>query len=141
METIINWTCGDVSDDGHGKSETYTLKFRHPDYVDIKIFVDTIEDTIYNIFGINIASWFLDYSDNKITAADVKKLKSLGFTPDNVNVTSDLDSTHDEEYSLWSCYSFLKIWMFLVNKINPAITVEEADIYKIYTSGGYGLFE
>ena len=141
METFINWNCGDFSGDGHGKAETYTLKFRYPAYVNIEIFVDTVEDTIYNVFGINIASWFLDYADNKIPAPDSKKLKSLGFIPDEIGVETYLDSMDEEEYSLHGCRDFLEIWMFLVNKINPDITVEEAKVHSIFTNGGYGLFE
>lgn len=140
MEKYINWQVGDISNDGHGKYDSFILKCSYDNNVNFTEFLTNIESSIYNVLGVDVANWFRDFEDSTIPASDVNKVKKLGFdfTEYHLNAKDNGDVT----CSIFSTEEFLDIWLFLANKLSDSVKIEKTeDVADFYPNGGYGLFD
>ena len=76
-ETVI-WEIGDVSDDGHGKHDSFNILVKYDGEETVIKKLESVENTIQEKFGIDLSKWFEYYEDYNIPADDVKKLDELG---------------------------------------------------------------
>lgn len=78
MEKLFNIVIGDYSDDGHGKSQTVTLKLTADDLSD-EALKEAFQKTNEEV-GINLYDLCTEYEDVSISEDLYKRLKELGFT-------------------------------------------------------------
>lgn len=136
-EEHLDFLVGDISDEGHGKSDSIPMIVRVEQCVDCDVIavLEAAEDDIINKLGIDIKSWFSDYGEDYIKPEDVNKLKDLGVA------ISDSTINKDGYLFALSPWDYFKIWKQLVERADPSITIRPV-LVRGFTSicSGYGLF-
>lgn len=137
----IQLTIGDWSGDGHEKYEVFRVNSNFP--------VERIREAHFHMeetTGINIEEICSDYGEKEIDRETLNKLKSMGFHFENA-------SGMGEAYI--SVPEMAKLWVFLLQKVDPELQMEivsDDDIPQLQFYGfdeqgrhissvGYGLFE
>lgn len=132
-ENIINLIVGDWSGDGHGKTDTVTIKCN----LTAKQ-VEAAYDKGARSSGFDPSSYVcVEYEERKIYEEDLEKLRDLGY-----DVEAHLGITeHDDEVEL-DVDAFCEIYMFVAYLGDKSIVWEfENPLSSNIHVGGYGLFE
>lgn len=131
---IINLIVGDWSDDGHGRTSSFTIEANMPLYeVEnsykmgvLKTGLDLTEDVA------------CDYQDPRIRPEQLQKLQRHGFKfeDDNFDVEPDKNGVY------LSPEMFVEMYLFLARLGEPGLTVKHVSSnHSTIHVGGYGLFE
>ena len=134
-ETVI-WEIGDVSDDGHGKHDSFNILVKYDGEETVIKKLESVENTIQEKFGIDLSKWFEYYEDYNIPADDVKKLDELGIEYEKENITID------NRLSIWCAEQYFFIWKQLMEKADNGLKIYKVNPPCFYGKcTGYGLYE
>ena len=135
IETLIEWSIGDWSNDGHGRYDSRVVAVGHPEGTVAVKALRKAEDAIAKKYDIHLEEWFSTYGEDYIGAADADKLRKLevtclGCIPD---VYGRLPAMGVDDY--------FDIWKQLIEKVDPTLTIREIQ-YPVFQGKctGYGLF-
>lgn len=131
MEKVIFlWVVGDPSGDGYDKHETVPVEIETDNKEKDLDYIEHDFEKECKDIGLNIAEWFTEYDDNKLSEEDYNKLKEIG---------CPFKDIFDPDWVGW--HDFFIIWLFLLNRLRPDLNAKELELKEIEPSGGYGLFE
>ncbi|PIN88389.1 hypothetical protein COU61_05145 [Candidatus Pacearchaeota archaeon CG10_big_fil_rev_8_21_14_0_10_35_13] len=140
VRNLIMFPVGDWSDDGHGKCEYYFATTQRS--------LEEVREAHHNApntLGFPIEGICQDYGDPIIDNAIVEKLRTEGYGKFEI-------SDEDDGKIYPSGEEVFKIWIFLLNKINPGLELKQTDMPSINYYGkdksgkrlrtpGYELFQ
>ena len=132
----VNLIVGDWSDNGHGKTETFTVNCNLDKKALEKAYKAGVKKTQVDLTK-DVAT---NFEDNSISRDAVDKLGKHGFKisdhSDDVPYPDEIDC----EASLWSD-GFATTWLFIARVGNPELEYEfVVDNTSTINIGGYGLF-
>lgn len=134
-ETVV-WKIGDVSDDGHGKHDSFNILVIYDGEETVIKKLESVENAIQEKFGIDLSKWFEDYEDYNIPADDVKKLDELGIEYEKENITID------NRLSVFCAEQYFFIWKQLMEKADNGLRIYKVNPKSFYGKcTGYGLYE
>lgn len=136
MKFQLTLVVGDWSDDGHGKTQTFTIRTnRSP--ASIMSAYDRGSKKLGFDLSVDVASDYEDYLlDEEKWAAFVKH----GLTDDDIVVSDGFESTSAYALSLYPA-KFADLYLFIVKLGEPefqCVSMGNSDSIEI---GGYGLFD
>lgn len=134
MRYVINLVLGDWSNDGHGRTKTYTI--------DSNLSIDAINSAYklgFSLIGHDIVKTVADeYQSTSLCDFIVEALYNNGFAFEDIEVYDKLNNEFIDIELDTDLY--LKIYLFVVYLGNPEFSPQIIEQNKI-NIGGYGLFD
>ena len=137
---LIVFPIGDWSEDGHGKYHVYTISSKKP--------AAQVRDAHYksaDVVGFDLETICKEYEESTIKLSTVKRLKELGYGEFE-------ESDTDKKKVYPTSEELVRIWAFILNKVDPDLNLKIVDLPSIVFYGkdtkgrqvnnlGYGIFE
>lgn len=134
---VINLVVGDWSDDGHGKTSTYTYEVNIPQEDIQKYYTAGATPEQHKVIN-TIAD---DYEDTKLNDDHIKVLRELGYPVDSMEWATD-NQNDDEPYITEEEFVDL-YWHIVGNGLPKDVNLIYSEIEPINANiniGGYGFF-